>query len=197
MTEQPKKERLIIGMSGASGAIYGITLLKALRAINIHTHLVMSKNAAITIKLETDYHPDDVAALADVVHPAQDIAACISSGSYRTRGMVIAPCTIKTMAEIASCVTSSLLSRSADVILKEQRKLVLMVRETPFHAGHLEQMHKLALRGAIIAPPVPAFYSHPHTLQDMVDHTCARVLDLFDLESPTLTIHRWKEEKNI
>ena len=188
-----KQERIIIGMSGASGAIYGITLLKALRAANIHTHLIMSKNAAITIKLETQMTPDDVAALADVTHPAGDIAACISSGSYRTRGMIIAPCTIRTMGEIASCTSNSLLTRAADVALKEQRKLVLMVRETPLHAGHLEQMHKLALMGAIIAPPVPAFYSHPETLQDMVDHTCARILDLFDIESPALNLKRWKD----
>jgi 4-hydroxy-3-polyprenylbenzoate decarboxylase len=190
MTHTP---RIIIGITGASGAIYGVTLLKALRAAGATTHLIMSKNAAITAKLELDMSPDDIAALADVVHPMGDVSACISSGSYKTDGMIIAPCTIRTMAEIATCATSSLMSRAADVMLKERRKLVLMVRETPLHAGHLEQMHKLALHGAIIAPPVPAFYSKPQSLQDMVDHTCARVLDLFDIESPALKLSRWKD----
>jgi flavin prenyltransferase len=188
-----KPDRIIVGITGASGAIYGITLLKALRAAQIHTHLIMSKNASITIKLETGLSPDDVAQLADVTHPFKDVSACISSGSYRTSGMIIAPCTIRTMAEIATCTSSSLLTRAADVILKEQRKLVLMVRETPLHAGHLEQMHKLALMGAIIAPPVPAFYNQPETLQDIVDHTCARTLDLFDIESPILHLKRWEK----
>lgn len=184
--------RIIIGITSASGAIYGITLLKALQSTDIHTHLIISKNAAITIKLETGMSTEEVAALADETHPAQDIAACLSSGSYRTLGMIIAPCSIRTMAEIATSTTSSLLTRAADVALKEKRLLTLMVRETPLHAGHLEHMHKLALMGAVIAPPVPAFYSNPTCLQDIVDHTCARVLDLYNIESESLRLQRWK-----
>lgn len=187
-----KSPRIIVGITGASGAIYGLTLLKALRAAGATTHLIMSKSAAITIKHELNMSLDDIAQHADHSHQFKDVSACISSGSFRSDGMIIAPCTIKTMAEIATCTSNSLLTRAADVILKERRKLVLMVRETPLHAGHLEHMHKLALLGAIIAPPVPAFYSKPTTLQEMVDHTCARVLDLFDIESPALTLNRWQ-----
>lgn len=176
------KKRLIIGISGASGAIYGIRLLEVLKKSPIETHLIISKAAQITIAEETDYTLKQVHALADVVYPAADIAAKISSGSFATMGMAIAPCSIRTMSEIATGVTSTLMSRAADVVLKERRRLVLMVRETPLHAGHLHTMARLAEIGAIIAPPVPAFYSHPETVADIVNHSVGRVLDLFDID---------------
>ncbi|MCI5049729.1 MAG: UbiX family flavin prenyltransferase [Rickettsiales bacterium] len=181
--------RLIIGITGASGAIYGIRMLQALQDSPIETHLVVSKSAHLTIAQETELSLDDVKALADVTYPVSDIAACISSGSYQTLGMVIAPCSMRTMGEIASSTTSTLLTRAADVCLKDRRKLVLMTRETPLHAIHLEQMHKLSLAGAIIAPPVPAFYTKPESIDDIIDHTVGRVLDLFDIDH-TL-VKRW------
>lgn len=179
-------------MSGASGAIYGIRLLEVLRDSPVETHLVMSKAAALTIAEETDRSAEDVRALADVVHPVGDIGASIASGSYRTMGMVIAPCAIKTLSEVATCNTGNLLSRAADVVLKERRRLVLLVRETPLHTGHLRIMTQASESGAVIMPPVPAFYSKPESIADMVDHTVGRVLDLFDLDNDL--VRRWREE---
>ncbi|WP_043688950.1 UbiX family flavin prenyltransferase [Luteimonas huabeiensis] len=182
---------LIVGISGASGVVYGVRMLELLRALGIPTHLVMSKSAEITIAHETDLKIAEVKALADVVHAPHDIAAGISSGSFRTRGMVVAPCSMRSMAEIAGGVTSSLLTRAADVVLKERRRLVLMVRETPLHTGHLRAMTQLSEMGAIIAPPVPAFYARPASIEAMVEHTVGRVLDLFDID--TGTVRRWRE----
>jgi 4-hydroxy-3-polyprenylbenzoate decarboxylase len=179
-------------MTGASGAIYGKRLLEILGALEIPTHLVMSRSAEITVAHETDFKVAEIKALAAHVHSPQDIAASIASGSFRTRGMIIAPCSIRSMSEIASGVTSSLLTRAADVTLKERRRLVLMVRETPLHIGHLRTMVQLAEMGAIIAPPVPAFYARPASLADMVDHTVGRLLDLFDIVSGT--VRRWGRE---
>ncbi len=185
--------RLIVGISGASGVIYGIRLLEALRPLPVESHLVMSKSAEITAAYETELKIKDIHALADVVHPAGDIAAPIASGSYRTLGMVIAPCSIRSMSEIATGVTSSLLTRAADVVLKERRRLVLMLRETPLHSGHLRNLLQLSEMGAVVAPPVPAFYAKPRSVQDIVDQSVGRVLDLFGLESP-LIVGRWGEE---
>jgi 4-hydroxy-3-polyprenylbenzoate decarboxylase len=183
---------LVIGMTGASGAIYGKRLLEILGALGIPTHLVMSRSAEITIAQETNFKIADIKALATHVHAPHDIAASIASGSFPTRGMIIAPCSIRSMSEIATGVTSSLLTRAADVTLKERRRLVLMVRETPLHLGHLRTMVQLAEMGAIIAPPVPAFYARPTSLTDMVDHTVGRILDLFGIESGT--VRRWNRE---
>jgi len=185
---------LIVGISGASGVIYGIRLLQILRQIGVPSHLVMSHAAEVTLAHETDWKIADVKALADSVHPIGDIAAAPASGSFRTRGMVIAPCSIRTMSEIATGMTTSLLTRAADVMLKERRRLVLMVRETPLHTGHLRSLTALSEMGAIIAPPVPAFYAHPQSLAEMVDHSIVRVLDLFDVEMPGL--RRWGPEKS-
>lgn len=184
--------RLIVGISGASGVIYGIRLLEILRDCGVETHLIMSRAAEITLAHETRRKLAEVHALADHVHSATDIAAPVSSGSFRTMGMVVAPCSVRSMAEIASGVTSGLLTRAADVVLKERRRLVLMVRETPMHTGHLRNMAALSEMGAIIAPPVPAFYARPATLEEMVDHTLGRVLDLFDIDTGGL-VRRWKE----
>ena len=184
------KQRLIVGISGASGVIYGVRMLELLRDKDIETHLVMSKSAEMTLAYETDLKPKEVRALASVSHPIGDIGASISSGSFPTMGMVIAPCSIKTMSEIASGVTSSLLSRAADVVLKEKRRLVLAVRETPLHGGHLRTMTTLADIGAVIAPIVPAFYNRPKSVDDIVNHTCGRLLDLFGID--TGTVKRWK-----
>lgn len=185
------KERIIIGISGASGITYGIRLLQILKTMPIETHLIMSKSAEITLAYESDLKVSDVKNLADVNHNINDIAACLSSGSYKTLGMIVAPCSIRTMSEISSGVTSSLLTRAADVILKEHRKLVLMVRETPLHTGHLRTLVNLSEIGAIIAPPVPAFYAKPDSLEEMVDYTLGRVLDMFDIE--ILGMNRWDE----
>jgi flavin prenyltransferase len=190
MTPKHHKQRLIVGMSGASGAIYGVRILELLRHMDIETHLVMSKSAEMTLSYETDLKPKDVKALASVAHSVADIGASISSGSFQTMGMVIAPCSIKTMSEIATGVTSSLLSRAADVVLKEKRRLVLALRETPLHGGHLRTMTTLADIGAVVAPIVPAFYTRPKTVDDIVNHTVGRLLDLFGLE--TKTVKRWK-----
>src|SRR5215813_14177087 len=183
--------RLIIGISGASGTVYGIRILELLGGTEIETHLVMSKSAEMTLAYETDLKPKDVRALAKVNHPSADIGASISSGSFQTMGMVVVPCSIKTMSEIATGVTSSLLSRAADVVLKERRRLVLAVRETPLHGGHLRTMVQLSDMGAIIAPIVPAFYTRPKTLDEMIDHSIGRLLDLFGIDLGT--VHRWKE----
>ena len=183
--------RLIVGISGASGVVYGIRMLEVLRELGIESHLVMSKSAELTLAYETDRKVAAVKALASVVYANTDIGAAVSSGSFRTEGMVIAPCSIRTAAEIATGVTSSLLSRAADVVLKERRRLVLMVRESPLHIGHLRMLTQAAEIGAIIAPPLPAFYSRPQSLDDMVDHTVGRVLDLLDIDAGL--VKRWGE----
>lgn len=184
-------KRLVVGISGASGVIYGVRMLELLRAAGIETHLVMSRTAEITLAHETDRKVADVKALASVCHSNDDMAAAISSGSFRTMGMVVAPCSMRSMSEIASGVTSSLLSRAADVVLKERRRLVLMARETPLHTGHLRTMTAVSEMGAIISPPMPAFYSRPANLEEMIDHTVGRVLDLFDIEVGA--VRRWGE----
>lgn len=186
----PQSTGIIIGISGASGAIYGIECLKALAELKIDTHLIISKTANITIAQETDYTPAQVAKLATHVHKVDDLAACVSSGSHKTMGMIVAPCSMRSLAEIATGTTSNLLTRSADVCLKEKRKLVLMVRETPLHSIHLRNMATLSDMGVVIAPPVPAFYANPKTLQEMAHHSVARVLDCFDLD--TKKIKRWQ-----
>ena len=185
------RPRLIVGISGASGVVYGARLLELLRPLPVETHLVISRTADVTLAVETDLKPAAVRARADVVHSNSDMAAPISSGSFKTMGMVVAPCSIRSMAEIASGVTTTLLSRAADVVLKERRRLVLLVRETPLHTGHLRTMTALSEMGAVIAPPVPAFYAKPQTLDEMIDQTLGRILDLFDLE--TGLVRRWGE----
>jgi 4-hydroxy-3-polyprenylbenzoate decarboxylase len=183
--------RLVVGISGASGVIYGARLLELLRPLPVETHLVISRSAEVTLALETELKPAELRARADVVHAIGDMAAPIASGSFPTIGMVVAPCSIRSMSEIASGVTTTLLSRAADVVLKERRRIVLLVRETPLHTGHLRTMTALSEMGAVIAPPVPAFYAKPQSLDDMIDHTLGRVLDLFGLD--TGTVRRWGE----
>jgi 4-hydroxy-3-polyprenylbenzoate decarboxylase len=192
MTEQTEPARLAVGISGASGVIYGVRLLELLRKFPVETHLVMSRSAELTLAYETDLKVSEVQALADAVYPVGDLGAALSSGSFRTMGMVIAPCSVRTLGEIAAGTGSTLLTRAADVTLKERRRLVLMVRETPLHLGHLRAMLALTEMGAIIAPPVPAFYARPQSLEEMVDHTLGRVLDLFGLDSGT--VRRWGEK---
>jgi 4-hydroxy-3-polyprenylbenzoate decarboxylase len=187
LADDPK--RLVVGISGASGAIYGVRMLDALSALGVESHLVVSKAAALTLVEEAGLSVADVNARASVVHKASDIGAAIASGSFRCMGMVVAPCSVRTMSEIATGVTSSLLTRAADVTLKERRPLVLMVRETPLHLGHLRTLTALAEMGATIAPPVPAFYANPRSLDEMVDHSVGRVLDLFGLNGPG--VKRW------
>ncbi|MGB8273848.1 MAG: UbiX family flavin prenyltransferase [Alphaproteobacteria bacterium] len=182
---------MIVGISGASGIVYGVRLLETLRRLGVETHLVMSKAAEITLAWETDFKIASVRALASHWYGPDDLAAPIASGSFRTRGMVVAPCSMKSLAEIATAATSTLLTRAADVILKERRRLVLMVRETPLHTVHLRNMVTVSELGGIIAPPVPAFYAAPASLDDMVDHTVGRVLDLFDLDAGLA--RRWRE----
>jgi flavin prenyltransferase len=182
--------RLVVGISGASGVIYGVRLLEVLRSLPVETHLVMTRTAEVTLAHETDLKVDDVRRLADVAYRIDDLAAAVSSGSYRTMGMVVVPCSMRSLSEIAHGITSNLLTRAADVVLKERRKLVLVARETPLHGIHLRNMATLADMGAVIAPPVPAFYNRPKTLDDIVNHTVGRVLDLFDLD--TGTVKRWK-----
>jgi 4-hydroxy-3-polyprenylbenzoate decarboxylase len=187
--EEPR--RLVVGISGASGVIYGVRLLELLQPLPIETHLVVTRAAEVALAVETDLKPAAVRALADVVHAIGDIAAPISSGSFKTMGMVVAPCSIRSMAEIASGVTTTLLSRAGDVARKERRRLVLLVRETPLHTGHLRTMTALSEMGAVIAPPVPAFYAKPQSLSEMIDQTVGRVLDLFGLEAGR--VRRWGE----
>lgn len=182
-------QRLIVGISGASGAIYGIRLLEALKDSPVETHLVISRAAAQTIAAETPFSLQDVKALAHVVHANQDVGASISSGSFQTSGMVVAPCSIKSLSEITTGITANLLSRAADVVLKERRRLVLLVRETPLHIGHLRSMTQASEMGAIIMPPVPAFYIAPRTVDDIVNHTVGRILDLFAIDSSL--VKRW------
>lgn len=185
-------KRVIVGITGASGAIYGVKAIEKLAAMpNVEVHLILSPSAKRTLHEETDWTAKDIEAMADVVHPFQDIGAAISSGSFRTAGMLIAPCSIKTMSAIANGYDDNLITRAADVCLKERRPLVLMVRETPFHLGHLETMTKVAKYGAIIAPPVPAFYIRPSSLNDIVEHSVGRVLDIMNIEHDF--IKRWGE----
>ncbi|MAL78415.1 MAG: 3-octaprenyl-4-hydroxybenzoate carboxy-lyase [Sneathiella sp.] len=184
MTETPKhshRQRLVIGISGASGAWIGIRLLEACRALDVETHLVISKAGEITIAQETSYSVSDVKALASQAHKSVDIGAAIASGSFPTMGMIVAPCSIRSMSEIATGVTSSLLTRAADVTLKERRKLILAVRETPFHTGHLRSMTALSEMGAIIAPPVPAFYTQPETVADIINQFSGHLLSLMGI----------------
>ena len=187
----PSSPRLIVGISGASGVVYGARLLELLQPLAVETHLVMSRSAEVTMALETALKPADLRARADVVHAIGDLAAPISSGSFPTIGMVVAPCSIRSMAEIATGVTTTLLTRAADVTLKERRRLVLLVRETPLHTGHLRTMTALSEMGAVIAPPVPAFYAKPQTIDEMIDQTLGRILDLFGID--TGTVRRWGE----
>ena len=194
MAESGRKARLVVGISGASGVIYGVRLLKLLKKLPVETHLVMTRSAELTLAYETDLKVSEVQALADSVYPVSDMGAALSSGSFRTIGMVVAPCSVKSLGEIAVGATSNLLTRAADVTLKERRRLVLMLRETPLHLGHLRAMLAVTEMGAVIAPPVPAFYARPQSLEEMVDHTLGRVLDLFGLESGT--VKRWGEAGN-
>lgn len=187
MTDRP---RLIVGISGASGSVYGLRILEALKALDVESHLIMSQAAEVTLAYESDLKVDEVKAMADVVYPVGDIGAAPSSGSFKTLGMIIAPCSIRTMSEVAGGVTASLLTRAADVTLKERRRLVLMLRETPLHLGHLRTAASVTEMGAIIAPPVPAFYNRPETLDDIIDHSVGRALDLFGLD--TGKVKRWK-----
>jgi len=183
--------RLIIGMSGASGVIYGIRLLEVLHGVaDVETHLVMSDSAKLNIAIETDRNAKDVQALADEVYPNKDIAARLASGSFRTDGMIVAPCAMKTLSAIANSYADSLLVRAADVVLKERRRLVLVPRETPLHTGHCELLYKASQIGAIIAPPMPAHYINPQSVDDLVDHHVGRILDLFNLD-PGL-VKRWQ-----
>lgn len=181
---------LILGISGASGAIYGIRLLEALRDADVTTHLILTKNAQLTITQETAYSVKDVEALATHVHAQSNMAACISSGSHACGGMIVAPCSMRSLAEIATGCTTTLLSRAADVTLKERRKLVLLPRESPLNLSHIRNMATVAEMGGIIAPPVPAFYSRPKTIEDLVNHTVGRVLDMFDI--PHQLVTRWE-----
>jgi len=187
-----RSKRMIVALTGASGVCYGVRILELLKQSGVETHLVISKAAERTLHEETELTIKQVKALADKVYPVQDIGAAIASGSFLTEGMIIAPCSVKTMGEIATGITSSLVSRAADVVLKERRRLVLMVRETPLHTGHLRTMTKLSEMGAVIAPPVPAFYALPKSIDEMVTFTAARALDLFDIHIDGLA--RWGEE---
>ena len=181
--------RLIIAITGASGTAYGVRLLQVLQATDIETHLVLTDSAKLTMAAETDFQPAQVQALADVVHASKNVGATIASGSFVTLGMVIAPCSINTLSEIAWGITGNLISRAADVALKERRRLILLVRETPLHAGHLKSMLQVTQNGAIVMPPVPALYIKPKSVDDVIDHTVGRVLDLLGLE--TDLVQRW------
>jgi 4-hydroxy-3-polyprenylbenzoate decarboxylase len=178
-----RRKRLIIGISGASGAIYGVRLLQILRRLDVETHLIMSRAALLALVLETDFRRADVEALATVVHTNSDIGAACASGSFGALGMIVAPCSVKTLSEIATGVTPSLISRAADVTLKERRRLVLMLRETPLHLGHIRSMALATEAGAILYPPVPGFYAKPASLEAMIDHTLGRMLSLFDIDA--------------
>ena len=188
-TSQPK--RLIVGISGASGIVYGVRTLEVLRRVGIETHLVMTRSALVTLAHEMPLKVADVNALASVVHRADDIGAAVSSGSFPTIGMIVAPCSVRTLSEIATGVTSNLLTRAGDVVLKERRRLVLLVRETPLHLGHLRTMAQVTEMGAIVMPPVPAFYTKPQTIEHLIDHTVGRAIDLFGID--TGLVKRWGE----
>ncbi len=182
--------RLIVGISGASGVIYGIRMLEVLKdQADIETHLVISSGGKLNIKLETDYDLKDVEAMADEVHSDQNLAATIASGSFETAGMVVAPCSMKTLSAIVHSYADTLVARAADVVLKEQRQLVLMPRETPLHAGHCKMLYEATQIGALIAPPMPAFYNDPTTIDDLINHNVGRVLDLFGIDSNI--VKRW------
>jgi 4-hydroxy-3-polyprenylbenzoate decarboxylase len=185
-------QRLVVGISGASGIAYGVRALAAMEALGVESHLVVSRAAVLTLAQETDLKLADLEARATVAHKPADVGASIASGSFRTLGMLVAPCSVRTMSEIATGVTSSLLTRAADVTLKERRPLVLMVRETPLHLGHLRTLVRLAEMGAVIAPPLPAFYTRPATLEDVVDQSVGRALDLFGLS--WATVRRWGDD---
>jgi 4-hydroxy-3-polyprenylbenzoate decarboxylase len=194
MKEPESTKRLVVGISGASGAIYGVRLLQLLRPTEVETHLIISRAAQLTIGQEIGLKVSEVQALADRTYGIADIGAACASGSFMTAGMIVAPCSVKTMSEIATGTCSNLLSRSADVVLKERRRLVLMLRETPLHLGHIRAMAAVTEMGAIVYPPVPAFYAKPATLEEMVDQTLGRVLDLFGLE--VSTVKRWSGFKS-
>lgn len=186
--------RLVVGITGASGTIYGVRLLEVLKEVPlVEVHLIFSEAALITMEKETDYKLPDVEAMADVVHSNKNLAAAVSSGSFKTAGMIIAPCSINTLAMVAHSHTSNLIGRAADVTLKERRKLLLMVRETPFHSGHLRNMLRVSEMGAVILPPIPAFYHKPKTIDDVINHSIGRALDQFDIEHKLF--QRWKGEK--
>ena len=180
---------MVVGISGASGVAYGVRTLEALRELGVETHLVVTRAALLTLSQETDLSPDDLSDRADVTHRLNDVGASIASGSFRTMGMIIAPCSVRTMSEIATGVTSTLLTRAADVVLKERRRLVLMVRETPLHLGHLRTMTALTEMGAVIAPPLPALYARPASIDEMIDQSVGRSLDLFGLD--WAGVRRW------
>ena len=185
---------LVVGISGASGAIYGVRMLEVLKASGIPAHLVVSKSAAQTLKEEADLSVEAVRELAEATYQIADVGAAISSGSFKTRGMIIIPCSIRTLSDIAYCTTDNLLSRAADVTLKERRRLVLVVREAPLHAGHLRSMPAATENGAIVVPPVPAFYPRPQTVDDIINHTVGRCLDLFDIDAGL--VRRWRSDPN-
>ena len=187
-----KRPRLVVGISGASGATYGVRTLDACRELGVETHLVVSRAALLTLAQETGLSAADLTARADVTYRAGDVGAAIASGSVPTLGMIVAPCSVRTMSEIATGVTASLLTRAADVTLKERRPLVLMVRETPFHLGHLRTMVRVTEMGAIVAPPLPAFYARPNSLEEMVDQSVGRALDLFGLDWKP--VKRWGQD---
>src|SRR6516225_65233 len=183
-------KRIVVAITGASGAIYGIRTLEILRErSDTETHLVISDSGRATIAQETRRSIEEVRSLADVVHPFRELGASIASGSFRTDGMLVAPCSIRTLSAIANCATGDLVSRAADVVLKERRRLVLLVRETPLHAGHLRLMLQATENGAIVMPPVPAFYAEPASIEDLVDHTVGRALDLLGID--TELVSRW------
>ena len=184
--------RIIVGISGASGVIYGVKLLEILKTTDVETHLVMTKSAEITLAYEMDIKVSKVKALATKVYGPDDIAAAISSGSFKTEGMVVAPCSIRSLSEIAYGQTTSLLTRAADVALKERRRVILLLRETPLHLGHIKSMAAATEAGAIVMPPVPAFYARPKNIDEMVEHTVGRALDLFGIE--TGSVRRWGED---
>ncbi|WP_104663758.1 UbiX family flavin prenyltransferase [Ensifer adhaerens] len=188
-------KRMIVGISGASGVVYGKRILELLRDLEIETHLIMSRAACITLAAEATFSRQNLEALATTTHSNKDIGAVCSSGSYKTLGMIVAPCSVKTLAEIATGTTDNLISRAADVVLKERRRLVLMLRETPLHLGHIRNMAQVTEMGGIIYPPVPAFYAKPQSIEDMVDHTVGRVLDLFDLD-PGI-VRRWRGTQGV
>jgi 4-hydroxy-3-polyprenylbenzoate decarboxylase len=188
MTERTQK-KMIVAITGASGTIYGIRLLEALSSVGVETHLIMSDSAKITMAMETTFTPSYVESLATEVHSAKNVGASIASGSFRTLGMVVAPCSVHTMSDIAWGSTSNLITRAADVVLKERRRLILLFRETPLHAGHIKTMAQVTENGAIVMPPVPALYTNPKSIDDIINHTIGRVLDLFDLDNDL--VKRW------
>lgn len=185
-------KRIVVGISGASGVIYGVRLLGILRDLGYETHLIISQAAKLNIRIETAYTPEEVASMADAVYDSADMAAAVASGSFLTEAMVVAPCTIKTLSAIANSYSENLLMRAADVALKERRKLVLVVRETPLHKGHLRLMMQAAEMGAHILPPIPSFYHRPKTIEDLIDQTIGKVLDYLGIEHHLFS--RWGED---